>query len=209
MTVRVKVCGITRLEDAQLACELGTAAVGFVFWGQSPRYVTPSRAREIVAALPEHVLSVGVFVNPSESEARSIADGVGLGGIQLHGDETIDLCERFPYPVMKAVALKDAESVETACRLPDAVTVVLDVHDPVSRGGTGRPVDWTLAAQVAARRRVFLAGGLTSANVVEAVETVRPYGVDVSSGLETSPGIKSPAAVEAFFRAVKTMEITR
>ena len=209
MTVRVKVCGITRLEDTQLACELGTAAVGFVFWGQSPRYVTPSRAREIVAALPEHVLSVGVFVNPSESEARSIADGVGLGGIQLHGDETIDLCERLPYPVMKAVALKDAESVETACRLPDAVTVLLDVHDPVSRGGTGRPVDWTLAAQVAARRRVFLAGGLTSANVVEAVETVRPYGVDVSSGLETSPGIKSPAAVEAFFRAVKTMEITR
>ncbi len=207
--VRVKVCGMTRVEDAQLACELGTSAVGFVFWEQSPRCIEPTRAREIAATLPSQVISVGVFVNPSEAEVRSIADSVGLGAIQLHGDETVDLCERLPYPVIKAVPLKDAESVEAAWRLPDAVTVLLDVHDPVNRGGTGQPVDWTLAAQVAGRRRVFLAGGLTPANVVGAVSAVRPYGVDVSSGLETSPGVKNPEAVRAFFRAVQTMEENR
>ena len=140
MTVRVKVCGITRLEDAQLACELGTACGRLVFWGQSPRYVTPSRAREIVAALPEHVLSVGVFVNPSESEARSIADGVARG-IQLHGDETIDLCERLPYPVDEGGGARGCGECGDGCRLPDAVTVLLDVHDPGEsrwHGATGR-----------------------------------------------------------------------
>ncbi len=203
--VRVKVCGITRLEDALLACELGTSAVGFVFWNKSSRYIEPSRAREIALALPAHVIRVGVFVNPSESEVRSVADGVGLEAIQLHGEETIDLCKRLPYQVVKAVALRDSESVERACQFPDAVTVLLDVHDPVNRGGTGQTVDWTLAALVARRRRVFLAGGLKPGNVGDAVRTVRPYGVDVSSSVETSPGVKDPAAVREFFRAVQAL----
>ena len=205
MTVRVKVCGVTRLEDAQLACELGTSALGFVFWNQSPRYIEPSRAREIVSALPSHVTPVGVFVNPSEADAREVVSTVGLGAVQLHGEESVESFERWPYPVLKAIALRDSGSVETACRLPDGVTVLLDVHDPVKRGGTGQPIDWTLAAEVARRRRVFLAGGLTPSNVADAIEAVRPYGVDVSSGLEVSSGIKSGPAMRAFFEAVKAM----
>lgn len=202
MTVRVKVCGMTRAADAALACELGAAAIGFVFWPRSPRYVAPSRAREIAAGLPAHVMPIGVFVNPDESEVRSVAEEVGLGAVQLHGDETVALCEQLPYPVFKAVPLSDAASVETACRLPDTVTVLLDVHDPVARGGTGRTIDWALAAQASRRRRVFLAGGLTAANVGAALRTVRPYGVDVSSGLEMAPGVKDPMAMRAFFRAL-------
>ena len=108
MTVRVKVCGVTRAADATLACELGAAAIGFVFWPRSPRYVAPSRAREIAAGLPPHVIPVGVFVNPDESEVRSVADEVGLGAVQLHGDETMALCEQLSYPVLKAVPLRDA-----------------------------------------------------------------------------------------------------
>ena len=115
------------------------------------------------------------------------------------------MCRRLPYPVLKAVPLRNAESVETACRLPDAVTVLLDVYDPVRRGGTGRTADWRLAAQVTQRRRAFLAGGLTPGNVGDAVRAVRPHGLDVSSGVEKAPGIKDPEAVRAFFQAVSAL----
>ena len=207
MMVRVKVCGMTRLEDAQLACELGACAIGFVFWDQSQRHIEPSRARSIVRALPSDVVPVGVFVNASVADLRAVAETVGLGAIQLHGDEAVEQFEHLPYPILKAIALSDTESVEEACRLSDAITVLLDVHDPIRRGGTGQPVDWSLAAQVARRRRVFLAGGLTPSNVASAIERVSPYGIDVSSSLETSPGIKSAAAVRAFFEAVRGVDV--
>ena len=204
-TVKVKVCGMTRAVDAALACELGAAAVGFVFWSRSPRYVTPAAAGAITRSLPRHVSRVGVFVNPELEEVRETMVEAGLSAVQLHGDETVQLCNALPYPVIKAVAVEGPDSAQAALGWPDRVTVLLDVHDPVHRGGTGRVVNWNLAASVASRRRVFLAGGLTPTNVASAVDRVRPYGVDLSSGVEAEPGVKDPALLHALFSTVDNL----
>ena len=201
--VKVKVCGMTRLADARLACELGASAVGFVFWDRSPRRIDPRAAAEITAALPAGALAVGVFVNAPVERMCELVDRVGLGAVQLHGDETVDQMRRLPsdLTLIKAVAVRSPADVEMALGLPSRLTVLLDVHDPVRRGGTGRTVDWTLAAKVARRRRTFLAGGLGADNVAEAITAVGPYAVDASSRLESSPGIKDPARVRAFLTA--------
>ena len=200
---KVKVCGMTRLADARLACELGASAVGFVFWDKSPRRIDPHAATEITAALPTGVLAVGVFVNAPAEHVCELVDRIGLGAVQLHGDETVDQMRRLPsdLTLIKAVAVRSPADVETALGLPGRLTVLLDVHDPLRRGGTGRTVDWTLAAEVARRRRTFLAGGLGADNVAEAIAAVRPYAVDASSRLEASPGIKDPARLRAFLAA--------
>lgn len=202
MSVKVKVCGVTRIRDAMLASDLGASAVGFIFWDQSHRSVQPSQAAEIAAVLPPDVAPIGVFVDPSPTWVEEVSAQVGLAAVQLHGDETVDFCLALPQRVLKAVRLRDAADVQAAAGLPEALTVLVDVHDPDKKGGTGRTVDWALAAAVARRRRVFLAGGLTPGNVGEAVRVVRPYAIDVSSGLEASPGIKSPELLHAFFEAL-------
>ena len=173
---KIKVCGITRLVDAQLACELGASAIGFVFWDRSPRRIDPAAAAAIAAALPAGALTVGVFVDAPAEEIRAVVERVGLGAVQLHGDETEELVRRLPagVAVIKAVALRSPADVAAALDLPDRLTVLLDVHDPVRRGGTGRTVDWTLAADVARRRRTYLAGGLGPDNVADAIAAVRP-----------------------------------
>ena len=199
---RVKVCGITRREDALLAADLGASAVGFVFWPHSPRYVEPEAAAEIARALPADVAPVGVFVDPAVDDVRRIAARVGLAAVQLHGDEPATLCDGLPYRVLKAVPVAGAATRAAAERVPRRVTVLLDARDPVRRGGTGRTVDWGVAAEVAARRRIFLAGGLGPGNVGEALRTVRPYGVDVSSGVETRPGRKDAGRLRVFFEEV-------
>ena len=199
---RVKVCGITRREDALLAADLGASAVGFVFWPRSPRYVEPEAAAEIARALPADVAPVGVFVDPSVDDVRRIAARVGLAAVQLHGDEPATLCDGLPYRVLKAVPVAGAATRAAAERVPRRVTVLLDARDPVRRGGTGRTVDWSVAAEVAADRRIFLAGGLGPGNVGEALRTVRPYGVDVSSGVETRPGRKDAGRLRVFFEEV-------
>ena len=199
---RVKVCGITRREDALLAADLGASAVGFVFWPHSPRYVEPEAAAEIARALPADVAPVGVFVDPSVDDVRRIAARVGLAAVQLHGDEPATLCDGLPYRVLKAVPVAGAATRAAAARVPRRVTVLLDARDPVRRGGTGRTVDWGVAAEVAAGRRIFLAGGLGPGNVGEALRTVRPYGVDVSSGVETRPGRKDAGRLRVFFEEV-------
>ena len=203
---RTKVCGLTRLEDARLACELGADAVGFVFWDRSPRAIDPGEAAAIAAALPAGPLPVGVFVNAPAAEICAVVERVGLGAVQLHGDETEEQTRLIPagIDVIKAVPLRTAADVEVALRLPDRLGVLLDVHDPVRRGGTGRTVDWTLAAAVARRRRAFLAGGLGADNVAAAIDAVRPYAVDASSRLEAAPGVKDPARLRAFLLAVQT-----
>ena len=203
--MRVKVCGITRLADAQLACEFGAAAVGFVFWERSPRRIDPRAAAAITSVLPAEVLAVGVFVNAPAEEICTIVDAAGLGAVQLHGDETEEHVRRLPatVAVIKAVALRSAADVEAALGLPDRLTVLLDVHDPVRRGGTGRTADWTLAAAVASRRRALLAGGLGPDNVAEAIAAVRPWGVDASSRLEAAPGVKDHVRLRAFLSAAR------
>ena len=196
----VKICGITRLEDAQSAIDAGANALGFVFWPKSPRWVEAERARSIVATLPREVTAIGVFVDQPAEEVNAIASRVGLGAIQLHGSERGDYVRAMTRPVIKAVAVsgEDAPDVDW----PSTVTVLLDVHDPVKKGGTGRTIDWTAAAAIARRRTIVLAGGLTPENVGDAIARVRPYGIDVSSGVEVSPGIKDHERIRALFEAV-------
>lgn len=199
---KVKVCGITRWDDAQLAADLGASAVGFVFWPRSPRYIEPAAAAALALDLPADVAPVGVFVDPTVSEVQRVAARVGLAAVQLHGDEPATLCDGLPYRVLKAVPVAGPATHAAADRVPSRVTVLLDARDPVRKGGTGQVVDWTLAADVAARRRIFLAGGLCPENVSEALRTVRPYGIDVSSGVESRPGRKDAGRLRHFFEEV-------
>ncbi len=201
--VKVKVCGITRVDDALLASDLGASAVGFVFWPRSPRYLEPTKAQAIAARLPGDVAPVGVFVDPSAVEVRQVVEEVGLAAVQLHGDEPPAFCRELPYRVIKAVGVDGAAATRAAAEaVPEEATVLLDARDPERRGGTGRVVDWKIAAGVAAGRRVFLAGGLGPANAGAAIRAVRPYGLDVSSGVESAPGSKDPALLRAFFDEV-------
>ena len=199
---RVKVCGITRRDDALLAADLGASAIGFVFWRRSPRYVDPETAAAIARELPADVAPVGVFVDPTVGEVRLIAAQVGLAAVQLHGDEPATLCDGLPYRVLKAVPVAGEATCAAAERVPARITVLLDARDPLRKGGTGRTVDWGVAADVAARRRIFLAGGLCPENVGEALRTVRPYGIDVSSGVEAQPGRKDGGRLRDFFEEV-------
>jgi len=199
---RVKVCGVTRIEDAVLAAELGAAAIGLVFWPGSPRWVDPGAAQRIRAALPAHISTIGVFVNQPLEEVRRTADEVGLDAVQLHGEESLAYITELMHPVLKAVPVAAGFTPASLDRFPPEVTVLLDAHDPVRRGGTGRRIDWSLAAAAASRRPVFLSGGLGPGNIADAIDRVRPYGVDLSSGVESSPGIKDPVRLRALFRAV-------
>ena len=202
VSVRVKVCGLTRLDDARTAVSLGASALGFVFWPRSPRAARPGTARAISRALPALVSRVGVFVNQSVDEVWTIVDDAGLDVVQLHGDEAPGAFLDLGVRVIKAIALDDAASVEEALRYPPDVSLLVDANDKQRRGGTGRLANWDLAAQLAAERPIILAGGLTSDNVAAAVDHVRPWAVDVSSGVESAPGIKDPERVKAFFTAL-------
>lgn len=191
----LKICGMTRLGDARHAVRAGATAIGFVFWKGSPRYIEPERAGEIAAALPASVTTVGVFVNEPVDGIRQTAKVAGLRMVQLHGEETPSFVEQIDQPVMRAVTL---ESVDDATKTwPAATTLLLDSADPSRRGGRAS-VDWSRAAEVARRRRVVLAGGLTPDNIEEAIVTVRPIGVDVASGVESAPGVKDLDKVARF-----------
>lgn len=196
----VKICGITRPEDAQAAVHYGASAIGFIFWRESPRFIDPYRARRIAAALPPFVTPVGVFVNQSPDYINSVASLVGLGVVQLHGDESPDALAAIRRPVLKAVSQIDEG---LAARWPLRVMLLVDAHDPEKRGGTGTTGDWRAAAALAARRAVILAGGLTPDNVLAAVRQVRPFGIDVSSGVESSPGVKNHERIAALFEALR------
>jgi phosphoribosylanthranilate isomerase len=200
---RVKICGITRIEDAVVASDLGAFALGFVFWPQSPRCIGEEAARAIVDSLPAEVLKVGVFVNQPLDDVRRITAAASLNVVQLHGDETVEIIRGIDRPVFKSVAVTETFDLDQLDALPDEVTALLDAHDPVSRGGTGRTIDWSVAAAAAARRPVILSGGLTPANVRRAIDVVRPFAVDVSSGVEQAPGVKDPDRLRAFFDAVR------
>ena len=200
----VKICGITRREDAEAAVSAGANALGFIFWPGSPRYIDPFRARAIALALLPFVTAVGVFVDQPAEYVNGVASLAQLGAVQLHGEEPPGYARTMNRPVIKAVALHDNEraALDSFEMWPERILVLLDVHDPVRRGGTGRTIDWTAAAGLARRRRVVLAGGLTAENVGEAIARVRPFGIDVSSGVEKAPGIKDHGRLKALFEAV-------
>jgi phosphoribosylanthranilate isomerase len=200
---RIKICGLTRLEDAALAVDLGADAIGFVLWPNSPRAVTVDRAASIAAALPSFVTRVGVFVNATPGEVGRAVQAIGLDVAQLHGDEPIEPYVGRARRLMKVVSLGDDTSVVAARALPAEVTLLVDAADRERRGGTGLRADWTRAAILARARPVVLAGGLSADNVLDALRVVRPWAIDVSSGVEAAPGVKSPEKLRALFRAVQ------
>lgn len=205
---RVKVCGITNLEDALAAMEAGADMLGFNFYARSPRYITPAEARKIIEQLPDSVSSVGVFVNePEPADVELIAREAGLGAVQLHGDETPEYCQRLRgLTTIKALRVGAGFNVESATAYhTDAM--LLDAYVAGERGGTGHTFDWTLATLTRERvPRLFLAGGLNPDNVAAAVTAVHPYAVDVCSGVETAPGRKSPQLMRRFVEEVKEAE---
>ena len=190
------------MEDAEAAVEAGAGALGFVFWPKSPRFIAPHRARAIVSSLPPFVVPVGLFVNQPAAHVRGVAALVRLGAVQLHGDEDVLYAAGMDWPVIKAVSIERGDDADRIDIWPRRTTLLLDAYDPVSRGGTGRTIDWSAAARIAGRRRTLLAGGLTPDNVAEAVARVQPFGIDVSSGVERAPGVKDHARIRALFEAL-------
>lgn len=200
----VKICGVTRVEDAEAAAEAGASFVGFVLWPGSPRHVPTDRLQQMIARLPRTVLPVGVFVDPAPDEIDAAARA-GIQVAQVHGRATAWASAINPaVTIVRAVHL-GAQGHEIEPKWPVG-KILLDAHDPVRHGGTGRTIDWSRARLVAQERQVFLAGGLTPFNVALAVREVRPFAVDVSSGVEAVPGIKDHARLRAFINAVKEQQ---
>ena len=202
MDVAVKVCGITNADDALMVASAGVAALGFVFWPKSPRVVTPEVVRDLAPRLPAHVLRVGVFVNARPSEVAGVVAAANLNAAQLHGDEDPYGYTSIGVPLLKAMPLTTEADAERASKLPPEIVPIVDAADHVRRGGTGEQANWALAARLAATRPILLAGGLHAGNVADAIRIVRPWGIDVSSGVESRPGKKSPEKVLAFLAAV-------
>ncbi|MCG3777822.1 MAG: N-(5'-phosphoribosyl)anthranilate isomerase [Nitrospira sp.] len=207
-TTKVKICGITNLEDAAAAVEAGADALGFVFHPKSPRYILPALAKQIIMGLPPLVIAVGVFVDEEQQIVRSLMDDCGLELAQLHGHESAAYCHELGRPVLKALRVKDRSSFLALAEFQGRAGVrgfVLDAFSDQAYGGTGLVIDWQLAAEVARAANVLLAGGLTPDNVAKAIQSVQPYGVDVSSGVEREPGKKDHEKVRAFIRAVRVV----
>ncbi len=209
--MRVKICGITNWTDARRAIESGADFLGFNFYPGSPRYIAPAKARRIVQRLPKGVSAVGVFVNEPEKKVLEIARGVGLDYLQLHGDETPETVARLQrvLPVIKAVRVKRPFRVAQVSRYRPASALLLDGFDRRLRGGTGKTFDWKLARRAKPYGKIFVAGGLAPENVGEAIRIVKPYAVDVSSGVESRPGKKDPARLKAFAHAVREAQRNR
>jgi len=200
--IRVKICGNVTLKDTMAAAEAGADAVGFVFYAKSPRVVSPKAVAAIVSHLPPLVAPVGVFVNEQPEVVRQIMADCGLAYAQLHGDESPQYCADLRHPVLKGIRVRGR--VDLADLSSYRVrALVLDTYREDLVGGTGSTFDWNLAVEAKAWGPIILAGGLTPDNVLEAIKLVQPYGVDVSSGVEISPGVKDPAKVRAFVRNVK------
>jgi phosphoribosylanthranilate isomerase len=201
--VRIKICGITNLEDALLAADLGANALGFIFYAKSPRCVAPEAAREIIRQLPPFVLSVGVFVNEEAARVRDLAARVGLDWVQLHGQEPPDYCRSLGRRVLKGFRIQDEKSLKDLEAYHGAVqALLLDTYKKGQTGGTGETFDWELARRAQSYGPIVLAGGLTAANVAQAIKTVQPQAVDVASGVEAAPGKKDPEKLKAFFSAI-------
>ncbi|MDD2851881.1 MAG: phosphoribosylanthranilate isomerase [Desulfuromonadaceae bacterium] len=201
--VKVKICGITSLEDALMAVEVGADALGFVFFTGSPRFVSPEQAVVIIRCLPPFVQTVGLFVNEKLATVNSVVDQCGLDIVQLHGEEFPAYCDAINRRVIKAFRVKDESSIGGMAGY-NVAGYLLDAWFPGAYGGTGTTFNWDIAARVAAERHIVLAGGLTPENVAGAVAAVRPYAVDVSSGVESAPGKKDAALVSSFITSVRS-----
>jgi phosphoribosylanthranilate isomerase len=205
MRTRVKICGITRKQDAQVAVDAGVDAVGLVFYEKSPRFVSKAQAAEISQLIPAFISRVALFKDADENIVQSVLQQVEIDLIQFHGSETVDFCEQFDRPYIKALGMNSAECdvnylISSAKKYQSAKALLLDGHAPGEAGGTGETFDWSSIAEI--NKPVVLAGGLTADNVKQAIEIVHPFAVDVSSGVESSPGIKDKEKVAAFMQQV-------
>ncbi|WP_372749492.1 phosphoribosylanthranilate isomerase [Litorivivens sp.] len=199
---RVKICGITRVSDARIAYALGADAIGLVFYKPSPRNISVDQAVEIARAVGPFISRVGLFVNPSAEDVEQVIRQVGLDRLQFHGDESEAFCRQFGLPYIKALRAKPGVDFQaTVDQYPSAMGVLLDSYKPGVAGGTGEVFDWQ-SIPTALRSSIILAGGLNAGNVSEAIRAIRPAAVDVSGGVEESPGIKSADKIEAFIEAV-------
>jgi phosphoribosylanthranilate isomerase len=203
---RIKCCGMTRVEDALLAARLGADAIGLVFTARSKRQTTPARAHEIVAALPPFVATVALFMDDDADRVRQVIDEVRPTLLQFHGVESDDWCMQFGRPFLKAIAMGEGAAALPRLReYPHAAALLLDGHGFGEAGGSGKAFDWSLLPRELAQP-LILAGGLHSGNVADAVRLLRPWAVDVASGVESSPGIKDPDKLAAFIRAVRAVD---
>jgi phosphoribosylanthranilate isomerase len=199
--MRVKICGITRLQDALVAVECGAHSLGFVFVPGSPRFISAEKAREIIRMIPPYVTAVGVFVDVEEKEVHRIVERSGVGVAQFHGSERPAFLRRFSFPVYKAFRVTAGFDLGVLQKYPGQA-FLLDASAEGSHGATGPSMSWPIAARGAEYGKIILAGGLTAENVVRAIECARPYAVDVSSGVERSPGIKDGRKIASFMKAV-------
>tara|TARA_R110000822_G_scaffold123106_1_gene257452 strand:- start:4062 stop:4676 length:615 start_codon:yes stop_codon:yes gene_type:complete len=201
--VRIKICGITRVEDALAAAAAGADAIGLVFYAPSPRAVSAVQARQIISALPPFVTSVGLFVNASAQEVKAVLAEVPLDVLQFHGDEPADFCKQFGRPYLKALRVRAGDDLNAlAAQWPDASGILLDSYKAGVPGGTGEIFDWSL---IPAERTwpLVLAGGLAAENVADAITRAAPWAVDVSGGVEQAKGIKDADKINSFVREVK------
>lgn len=203
MAVRVKICGITRNEDMSAACAAGADALGFVFYAKSPRNLSIEQAASLIKALPPFVQSVGLFVDAEPVFVRAVLEAVPLDLLQFHGGENPEYCRQFGRPYLKAVRVRPGvDLVKYASDFSDARALLLDAFVPGVPGGTGERFDWRLIP-AGLNRPIILSGGLNPDNVTEAVQAVQPWAVDVSSGVESAPGIKDAAKVAAFIERAR------
>jgi phosphoribosylanthranilate isomerase len=204
---RVKICGITRLEDALAAARLGAHAIGLVFYERSPRHVSIAQAAQLAAALPPFVSTVGLFVDADPAFVREVLAAVPLDLLQFHGDETPEYCAQFGRPYLKAIRVRaGVDLLQCAARYEGGRALLLDAHVEGIPGGTGATFDWKLIP-AELPLPVILSGGLEASNVAAGVERVRPYAVDVSSGVEAAKGIKDAAKIAAFINEVKRVDV--
>jgi phosphoribosylanthranilate isomerase len=207
MPTAVKICGITRPEDALAAARCGAHAIGLVFYRPSPRYVTPEKARDIIRMLPPFVTTVGLFVDAPAGEVSDVLSVAPVNLLQFHGAETPEFCRRFGLPYLKAVRVRaGVDLLQYASDYHDAKALLLDAFVDGTHGGTGETFDWNLVPR-GLPLPVVLSGGLDAANVTEAIRKVRPWAVDVSSGVETGKGIKDPAKIAAFMSGVRNADV--
>ncbi|NLE01881.1 MAG: phosphoribosylanthranilate isomerase [Fibrobacter sp.] len=204
MSTRIKICGITRYEDARTAANLGVDALGFIFFNKSPRYIAPENARDIIKQLPPFVSRVGVFVNAEASTIQEIVRITGIDTIQLHGDESAEFCHNMPLPVIKSFSIRPDFEVSLLDSYNTAGILLDTWHDKL-HGGTGKTFDWKIAGKICMKHdNVIIAGGLGPANVEDALRAVTPFGVDINSGVEIMPGIKNPHKIRDIIRIVKS-----
>jgi phosphoribosylanthranilate isomerase len=204
VATRIKICGITRGQDAVTAAELGAHAVGLMFYEDSPRFVSVDQANKVIGVLPPFVTRVGVFVNPVEQQVQTILGALRLDLLQFHGDEPPQFCARFGIPYIKAVRVrKGMDLLQYASRYHDAKGLLLDAHSERAYGGTGEAFNWSLIPGNLPLP-IILSGGLNAANVARAIRQVRPWAVDVSSGVESAKGIKDAAKIAAFVQEVRS-----